>query len=208
MGGLAGGIAASVAATRVARAGQEPKPIVVPVGVAIAEREVEVDGKKTTAPVVPRSFVDDQLARANEIFEPYAISFALRGELRAADKKLAVLETRADRDAVCEAMVKGVANLFFVTSLRDVDDPSRHRMGVTWRKLTNLKKKVVIVAASALPTTLAHELGHYLGNDHTSVKNNLMSYDRDGAKVFLDATQGAKARKTAMGLFATKELLP
>ena len=38
-----------------------------------------------------------------------------------------------------------------------------------------------------MPTTLAHELGHFLGNGHAYVKNNLMSYERDGGEVFLDA---------------------
>ena len=50
-------------------------------------------------------------------------------------------------------------------------------------------------------------LGHFLGNPHSYVKNNLMSYDRDGGKVFLDDAQGQKARKTARALFASKELV-
>lgn len=190
----------------VASAGDDVPEIVVPFGVATAQRKIDKDGKSTLEPVVARTFIDEQLAQTNAIFGEWKIRFVEASASRNLDAKHAQLETRADRDAVADAMLAGVINVFFVDSLRDVDDPKNFRMGVTWRKLSNLKKKYVIVAASAQKTTMAHELGHFLGNDHSSVKNNLMSYDRDGAKVFLDATQAAKARKTATALFALKEL--
>jgi hypothetical protein len=66
----------------------------------------------------------------------------------------------------------------------------------------------VIVAASALPSTLAHELGHFFGNGHSAVKNNLMSYDRDGGAVFLDATQQGKIQAFARIFLRTKEITP
>jgi hypothetical protein len=69
-----------------------------------------------------------------------------------------------------------------------------------------LKQRYVIVSSAARETTLAHELGHFLGNPHSFVKNNLMSYERDGGQVFLDESQGAISRKTARLLFAKKEL--
>jgi hypothetical protein len=117
------------------------------------------------------------------------------------------LETRADRDALADAMQPGVANVFVVASLRDVDTPALMRMGVCWRKLSNLAKRYVIVASSAMPTTLAHELGHFLGNGHAYVKNNLMSYERDGGKVFLDVAQARRSRTTAARLLSARELV-
>lgn len=185
----------------------DPKPLVVPYAIGVVTRKVDKDGKTVDAPVVSKAFVDEQLKQCAEIFGEFALSFAAGAKERALDGKMAKLEDRADRDAMADFMLPGVVNIYFVESLRDVDDPKKHRMGVTWRKLSNLKKKYVIVAASARETTLAHELGHFLGNDHSYVKNNLMSYDRDGGKVFLDATQGAKSRKTALALFASKELV-
>lgn len=186
----------------------EPPPeTAVPIAIAVAQREVEVDGKRKLERVVTRAFVEAQLATANELFAPHAVRFFEREPAGDLPESAARLETAADRDALATAMVAGVANVYFVESLRDVDDPKLHRMGVCWRKLSNLKKRYVIVAASAQPTTLAHELGHFLGNPHSYVKNNLMSYDRDGGKVFLDDAQGQKARKTARALFASKELV-
>ena len=67
-----------------------------------------------------------------------------------------------------------------------------------------------IVAANSLPTTSAHELGHFLGNEHAYVRNNLMSYLRDDESmhphIFLDAAQGARAQRTARALLAKGEL--
>jgi len=183
------------------------KDTLPPIPLAIQIAWETSGGDKDEAPVVSKAFLDDQIERANAVFGEHGISFVEAAERGRLPASKAVVETRDDRDAFVDSMQKGLANVFLVRSLRDVDDPSLYRMGVTWRNLKNLKKKYVIVAASALTTTLAHELGHFLGNDHTSVKNNLMSYDRDGGKVFLDARQGERSRRTARGLFAKKELV-
>lgn len=80
-------------------------------------------------------------------------------------------------------------------------------MGVAWRCLRDLEKKYVLVAAYAREMVLAHELGHFLGNPHSNVKNNLMSYDHDEhGLVFIDGTQARVARATARQLFAKKKL--
>jgi predicted Zn-dependent protease len=56
----------------------------------------------------------------------------------------------------------------------------------------------VILSADAADSSLAHELGHFFGiQPHSSVKNNLMSYDREDALVFLDAAQQAIVKSTA-----------
>jgi hypothetical protein len=179
----------------------------IPVAFAIAARSVEKDGKRTSAPVVTRAWVLAQLEQANQIFGEHAIGFREAKEATTLDEKMCALENRADRDALASELRAGVINVFFVESLRDVDDPKLHRMGVMWRNLRDLKKKYVIVAASARETTLAHEIGHYLGNDHSYVKNNLMSYERDGGKVTLNAEQAAKSRRTAGAHFLKKELI-
>lgn len=178
----------------------------LPLAIAVARRA------EGSAPVVDAAFVSHALERANEIFGEHGLSFFAPEPARALGATHADLEDRAARDALASDLVDQRINVFIVRSLRDVDDPALHRMGVTWRKLSNLKKRYVIVAASARDTTLAHELGHFLGNDHSYVKNNLMSYDRDEEAthphIFLDAKQGARAAQAARALFASGELSP
>ena len=81
-------------------------------------------------------------------------------------------------------------------------------MGVHWRPQSDLRKHYVIIAASALPSTLAHELGHFFGNGHSKVPNNVMSYDRTGAPVFFDAGQQRKVKTFARLFLRSKELVP
>jgi len=198
---------ASFGARRAAAKGEPPKLLRVPLAFAIAGRHRKKEGKEMLEPVVSRAWLDEQLLTANTIFGEHAIGFREAKPSRDLEERFVALENRADRDALAPSLLAEVVNVFVVESLRDVDDPKLHRMGVMWRNLRDLKKKYVIVAASARTTTLAHEIGHYLGNDHSYVKNNLMSYDRDGGKVTLSADQAARARRTALAHFANKQLL-
>ncbi|HTJ84331.1 MAG TPA: hypothetical protein VL400_21575 [Polyangiaceae bacterium] len=185
-----------------ARAGEIPS---IPLAVAVARSAPERDDG-----VVDAAFIARELDRANEIFGEHGIRFHEADARRGLASTRAELTTRADRDALAAELVPHRVSVFFVRSLRDVDDPSLFRMGVTWRKLSDLRKRYVIVAASARETTLAHELGHFLGNEHSYVRNNLMSYLRDDEskrpRIFLDDKQADRARRTAQSLFATGEL--
>ncbi len=156
---------------------------------------------------IDAAFLAEQLATANEIYAPAGMGFDL-APTATVDGKFMSLETRGDRDALADDVVAHEVSIFFVASLRDVDDPKNHRMGVTWRKLTDLRIRYIIVSAQARPTTMAHELGHFFGLDHTFVKNNLMSYDRDGGKVTLSDPQLVTVRRNAQGALARKDLIP
>lgn len=196
------------AAAATALAGLPPSALgadVVPaLGIRLrAARRAGAEG----APVVDVSFVDAQLARTGELFASHGVSLVEAAPRDTIDTRFAAPVTRADRDAFAALLARGSIDVFFVASLRDVDDPRRDRMGVTWRKLTDLSKKYVIISAAAGPSTLAHELGHYLGLPHVAQRNNLMSYDRDGGPVFLEAAQGATMRRTARALVARGELV-
>ena len=82
-------------------------------------------------------------------------------------------------------------------------------MGVHWRPRNDIGKHWVIVSASAMPSTLAHELGHFFGNPHTTVIDNLMSYQRKNeADVFLDAGQVKKIKRFARLYLRSRELVP
>ena len=147
-------------------------------------------------PVRDDAWIDAQVAEAERLFGGLGVHLRKTAP-RPLAERFAHLETRADRDALAAEMSRGVINVMLVGSLRDVDDTSLHRMGVHWRPAAAPAKHYVIVSASALPSTLAHEIGHYFGNPHSAVRDNLMSYDRSGDQVFLDEAQGRIIRRFA-----------
>ena len=179
-----------------------PTPAVIPplpVSIAVAEDQ----GR----PVQDTAWIEAQMAEAKRLFEPLGI------RLRAVSTRSlapghARLETRSDRDALVAALTPKQINVMIVASLRDVDDPSRHRMGVHWRNRKTPSRHYVIVAANAVPSVLAHELGHYFGLGHSDVVNNLMSYSRTAGQVFLDGAQEARILSMARLYVSTKLLAP
>src|ERR1700749_4168966 len=94
-----------------------------------------------------------------------------------------------------------------VGSLRDVDTPALVRQGVHWHSTKSPAKHYVIVASAAGATVLAHELGHFFGNPHTTIKDNLISYDRSGKDVFLNDEQKKKIAAFAGIYSRSKELV-
>lgn len=177
----------------------EPPIPTLPVSIAVA-----ADADK---PVQDEAWIDAQLAESERLLGKAGVHFK-RGPLRALPARFARLETRKDRDALTAECKPGVINVFVVASLRDVDDTKLLRMGVHWQPQVKPRKHYVIVAASARATTLAHELGHFFGNAHSPVMNNLMSYERDGGEVFLDASQWQRIQTFARIYVRSKELLP
>jgi hypothetical protein len=163
--------------------------------VAVAEED--------RAEVQPEAWIAAQIASAEKLFAPIGVLFrwTMRKSLQRAH-----LETRADRDALAAELEPRVINVFVVDSLRDVDEPDRYRMGVCWRRGDG--KPYVIVAANARPTVLAHELGHFFGNGHSTVPNNVMSYVRTDGEVFFDAKQIGIIRATSAQHRADGFLLP
>jgi hypothetical protein len=151
------------------------------------------------------TWIRAQIADAEKLYSPLGVHvrWALQGTL---DSRFARLETRRDRDALAAVLEPGVINVMVVESLRDVDDPSLFRMGVCWRPRPDVT--YVIVAASARPTVLAHELGHYFGNGHSTVVNNVMSYTRTDGDVFLSPAQAATVQWTARDLVRRGLLSP
>jgi hypothetical protein len=152
-------------------------------------------------------FLTTQLARANTIFAQYGVQFIERAR-REVDAPHAVLDTRADRDALAPQAERGAIDCFVVASLRDVDEPMRLRQGVHWRA-RNGGAHYVILSASAGPDVLAHELGHYLGNPkHATGPDNLMSYGRTNPNAILDASQLVRMKAAITRYLRRGELQP
>jgi hypothetical protein len=141
------------------------------------------------ARIVDDAWMQSQIDDANRLFGPLGTHFRWTIEKELAEPH-SELHTRANRDALTPLTETNTIDVFIVRSLEDVDEPGRYRMGVCWTGRGG--KRFIVVARSARPTVLAHELGHFFGNQqHSAVVNNLMSYSRDGASVFLDEHQSS-----------------
>lgn len=153
--------------------------VTFPISIAVALQ----DGK----PARDDAWIMQQIDDANELYAPTRIRFrwTLRREIPAT---FATMHTRADRDALAPLVEKNVVDVFVVGALEDVDEPGRYRKGVAWTSKP-AGKRFLILSAAAPRTVLAHELGHFFGNGHTDVPDNLMSYARTGGRVFLDDAQ-------------------
>lgn len=157
------------------------------------------------APVVDDAWLRQQIADANHFFGPLGTTFRWTEEKELAEPH-GEMHTRADRDALTPLMAPGgVVDLFVVRSLDDVDEPGRVRRGVCWTGLGG--KRFVILSRIAPMRVLAHELGHFFGNPHSKVTNNVMSYERDGGTTFFDPAQKAIIGRTFAGFFGSGRLV-
>jgi hypothetical protein len=173
-----------------------PLDVTFPISIAVAME----DG----VPARDDAWIQTQIEDANELYAPTGVRFrwTLRREIPTAH---AQIHTRADRDALAPLVEKNVIDVFVVAALEDVDEPGRYRKGVAWTsKPTN--KRFLILSGAAFRTVLAHELGHFFGNGHTIVPDNLMSYVRTGARVFFDDTQIERVQSFAERFLASGRL--
>jgi hypothetical protein len=180
-----------------------PASAAAPLRIALVVHMVERDGQA----VAPPSFVEEQVARANEIFVPLGFELVVR-----ASKPLAVrhaeLVSRADRDALARYVRPGAIHCFIVAKLMDVDEPGRERRGVHWHTRSGSPRHFVVVSKISGPYVLAHELGHFFGNpQHSDVAGNLMSYERAEVAPYLDAQQSARVRAALTRMLETRELV-
>jgi hypothetical protein len=156
-------------------------------------------------PVAQPAWLAQQIAQAQDLFAPFGVAF-VRQDAPPLGPGAEPLETRADRNALAARVAPHVINVFIVGSLRDVDEPARMRRGVHWHSPTGVH--YVIVIASAPPSVLAHELGHFFGNAHSQTPDNVMSYERTGASVFFDEAQGQRIEARVRAYVQSGELLP
>lgn len=173
-----------------------PRDVTFPISIAVATE----DG----VPARDDAWIATQIDDANALFAPTGVSFrwTLRRDIPSAH---AQIHTRADRDALAPLVEKNVIDVFVVAALEDVDEPGRYRKGVAWTsKPTN--KRFLILSGAAFRTVLAHELGHFFGNGHTVVPDNLMSYVRTGGPVFFDAAQVERVQSFAERFLAIGRL--
>jgi hypothetical protein len=177
----------------VAHADREP---VLPVDVAVTSDE--------RGAVVDRAWIDAEMSVAERVYGP--LGFHVRVDhVRPLGAELSHIEDPRMRDRFAPLVTAHEIQVFIVRSLRDSEVVGMYRNGVTWDSRPSGEngpsRRFIIVAATAAQSSLAHELGHFFGiQPHSSVKNNLMSYDREDALVFLDAAQQSIVKTTARAL--------
>jgi len=159
-----------------------------PVTIGIVFHVARIDGHA----VADDAFIDSRLERANQAYAPYDVAFVKLKTLPLATEH-AVLESRADRDALGALVGRGVIDM---------------RRGVHWHSSAHPGAHYVIVSATrGGPLVLAHELGHYLGNPkHSETPGNLMNPDGMGAHPELDAAQKRNLERALRGYLARHEL--
>jgi len=160
---------------------------------------------KDGAPVRDDAWIADQIAEAVSLYLPLGVAFrwTTRDEIPPAQ---AAMHTRADRDALAPFATRAFIDVFVVGELEDVDEPGRYRKGVAWTSKPD-GRRYLILSGVAPPKVLAHELGHFFGNGHSDVPDNLMSYTRAGGEVFLDEAQIERTRAFARRFHETGRLL-
>jgi hypothetical protein len=121
-----------------------------------------------------RRFLARHLRIANRLFKPLNVGFFIR---RTQPLKQTHLElvTRSDRDKLASYKPRrGVANVFIVDRLQNVDEPGEIR-GVHWRYRKHPKTRYVILARKAMSWVLAHEWGHFFGLPHSKDDRSIMN---------------------------------
>jgi hypothetical protein len=175
-------------ATRVRAEGTRRIPLIV----HVAQREGEA--------VAPASFISEQLAAANSIYQPLGIDL-VDIERVPLGAEHAEMITRTDRDALARYVKKGAIHVFIVAKLMDVDEAGRERRGVHWHPRPSPRDSYLIVSQISGRYVLAHELGHMFGNpEHSDVPGNLMCYQRAEGTPFLDEAQIRRVRRALAAL--------
>ena len=155
-------------------------------------------------PVADRVWLDGEVAFAEHMLGPLGVHVRL-DHVRPLGADLARIEEPVMRDRFAPLVTAHEIQIFVVRSLRDDAQVGLYRRGVTWDSHPSTSngpsKRFIILVAGSGESVLAHELGHFFGNHtHSTVKNNLMSYERDGGVVFLDPAQEATIKATAAAL--------
>jgi hypothetical protein len=184
-------------------------PLLVGAGpVRVTLHVATIDGK----PVAGEPWLTTQLARANDILAVTDVQVE-EGRRTRLDDSEADIMTVAERHALgSRAERDGTVHVFVVRKLADKDKDGAFINGVHWRYRGASRRyrgrRYIILAASAHADTLAHELGHFFGLPHVKAPDNLMSYQRAGADIFLNRMQIRRVNRRLRLAVRTRLVIP
>jgi hypothetical protein len=127
--------------------------------------------------VVDDAWIAAQLGVANDLFGPFNVAFQAEQRI-VLDPTLTRLDRIADDLALGMLLDPTRIDIFIVSFIRWGDSPAS-AAGKTC-VLLDPNQRFIALSANAFPpaavgdTVLAHELGHYFGNEHADVAGNIM----------------------------------
>lgn len=160
------------------QAGKPPKPLApLPLRLRILVADC-ANGTKKLTPVQTKSWIEDHVAAATRILGAHAIQVsATYGRFT---PQRCTLISRAHRHRQAGfARMDGTVTVLVFARIRDVDDPAYELAGVHWRYVGRQRslrrRRWVFLTSVAEPPVLAHELGHFLGQQHDTRGGNIMT---------------------------------
>jgi hypothetical protein len=121
------------------------------------------------------AWVTAALEHAHVVFAPVDVGFHVVAVDRVGPQ-FAVIATREQRDEIGRSRFsRGVAHMFLVAQLDDVDVAGEQIRGVHWRQRSNTDKRWIILSQIGSQVVMAHELGHFFGLPHSSYRDSIMN---------------------------------
>ncbi|MBL9107181.1 MAG: matrixin family metalloprotease [Myxococcales bacterium] len=126
-------------------------------------------------PVQTAEWVSEQLTHVHKHFALIDTGLEIVAVDSLSAKELDI-DDRDERDALGhDRFTRGVAHVFVVGRLADVDIAGNDIQGVHWRERADRSRRWVILARRASPLVLSHELGHFFGLRHSTYDISLMN---------------------------------
>ena len=145
----------------------------VPTCVGIELFVVVRDGE----PVQTPHWFSAEVEHANQLFAAIGVGFELAA-VHPVSARWGHIETRLHRDQLGREhdRISGLAHVFMVDVLEDVDVADNTLYGVHWRDRADVSHRWVILSGKdSSASALAHEMGHYFGLPHSGYKISIMN---------------------------------
>jgi hypothetical protein len=175
---------------------RETSDVVVTVDFHVAQGKSD-EGPR---PVVDRRFIEATVARASQIWAPVRVGFRLGTVHLMPPGKNLHMWNRWMRNALVRALPPGdrpVIDVFVVRTLVDLGKASVSLPGVHWFSsyVPGGRYYVILGSRSVGEETLAHELGHYFGLDHSRSRVNIMTPGAQRTEARLSSWQVRRAQQ-------------